>query len=200
MSDHKAKDILRDALLAEKEIPVTDAEAEEALRERDLTPERLRELEEGRAQFARMALRDLHRVVVQSIGGDQTIGEWFRRTREEARLSRNMIATALGKDTSFVEQLESNKISPPRLSSEEALELCKLFRINFDAFVQLFENTLGHRIFNKFSKVRPTVPPPGFSIEAHGLKSSEEDKIINSWLIDFHYQLSMDKGAVDLID
>jgi transcriptional regulator with XRE-family HTH domain len=200
MNDRKAKDILRDALLAEKEIPVTDAEAEEALRERNLTPERLKELEEGRVQFARMALKDLHQVAVQSVGVDQTVGEWFRRTREKARLSRNMIAATLSKDISFVEQLESNKILPPQLSAEEALELCKLFRINFDAFVQLFENTIGHRIFNRFSKMLPTVPPPGFSVESHGLELSEEDKAIDAWLIDFHYHLSMDKDAADLID
>lgn len=148
----KAYDILRDALLAEAEIPVTEAEVEEYMNRSPLPqPEAV---DRGRSLFVRKVLIDESRSQDAEIRGDQSFGEWLIETRERARLSRKMVATALGKEESFVERVESGAITLSSLSPGDAADIKILFNLPLNSIRRFLVPTLpGYTI-------RRRDPPP----------------------------------------
>jgi hypothetical protein len=70
-------------------------------------------------------------------------GRWIGKVMENARLSRGMIATALGKDEAFIKLLETGDILPWELEPGEAADIISLFRIHIDAVIQLLAVSLA---------------------------------------------------------
>lgn len=143
MSDDKVSEMMRDALLAEKDEPVPEEEIEECLPYNAvLNPSGYKALKEGRAQFARMMLESLHPEPIREIEGNKSLGQWLKETREKASLSSEMIAAALGKDEYDIDELESGEIKPNQiLNSSDAANLSELFRVTFPVILRLIQNS-----------------------------------------------------------
>lgn len=141
MKKDRTFEILYDAILAEGMTPVTEEEAGEYFGNESPGPEDEVELQRGRAQFAKIMLDDIHPEPVWAITGRQAFGQWLKEERERARLTRQMIASALDQEVSFVEKLEAGLLSPLQLRAWEAASIAILFSMHIDAIRQLIKNT-----------------------------------------------------------
>jgi transcriptional regulator with XRE-family HTH domain len=66
-------------------------------------------------------------------------GKWLEQERKKARLSREDIAVAAGKDESFIAQIETEDILLWQLKPAEAASLITLFRLEPEALKQLIK-------------------------------------------------------------
>jgi transcriptional regulator with XRE-family HTH domain len=93
--------------------------------------------------FLRRVFRDQHRELIREIGKGLTFGRWIEAARNRARLLRDDIALAIGKEVSFVESLEKGAILPWALRPDEAAMIIDLFGIQIDDFSRLISVSLG---------------------------------------------------------
>jgi hypothetical protein len=84
---------------------------------------------------------DLHQTPVKRVE-DQPFGRWIEAERKKALLMPGDIANAVGKDTLYVERLESGATHPWNLNPSDIAKLVRLFRIHMSALAQLVSSSL----------------------------------------------------------
>lgn len=141
MSDKEAKilGLLRSELQADAASDQADEEAavEEFMSTPpDDSPDTLKRM---RAKFVDMVLGELMPKPVMQVG-DETYVEAIVTTRKKARLTQSFIATALGKDISFVQWLETND-RPWEIDPPDAATIAILFRQHMNAIIVLTRNS-----------------------------------------------------------
>lgn len=137
--DEELSQFLSDFFLSEDAPELTDSDVEMFMSTPDHSPSGMSE--RVRAKFTAKILGDLHPEPVQQIKERWPLGRWIEAVREKARLTRRDIGTALGKDDSFVEKLETGEILPWNLDTKEAIDLARLFRLAVKAMCQLVETS-----------------------------------------------------------
>jgi transcriptional regulator with XRE-family HTH domain len=137
--DEELTQFLSDFFLSEDAPDLTDADVEMLMSIPDQSP--LGMPERVRAKFTAKILEDLHPEQVQPLNKRWPLGRWIEATRKRARLTRGDIGTALGKDASFVEKLETGEILPWDLDTKEAIDIARLFRLAVKAMRQLVETS-----------------------------------------------------------
>lgn len=78
---------------------------------------------------------------VRRIGEFKRFGEWISQRRKFAGLGRRDVAQAFGKETSFIEAVETERTPPWKLQHEELANLASLFRLHINALSELLSNT-----------------------------------------------------------
>jgi hypothetical protein len=141
MSDEDIIKLLKASLLSEDAPPLTDAEVDAFLSVPDKSsPATLKRM---RKQFVSKVLEDLHPEPVRKVQRGLHFGSWVELTRESARLTRDAVGEALGKDRFYVERVEGEEILPWKLTPAKAADIVILFRLHIDGLTQLLSESLA---------------------------------------------------------
>ncbi len=92
------------------------------------------------AFFVEKVLADLHKEPVRHVQ-TQTFAVWIQGIRQLARLAVSDIALAIGKETAYVERLESGLTLPWDLKPQDAARLVRLFRLHIRAMSDLIQKS-----------------------------------------------------------
>lgn len=143
MSDKELIEILRESLLSDDALPLTDEEAEVLLSAPVPVKESPAALRRARKRFVEKLLLQLHREPVRLVGRGVTFGEWIARARYKAHLTSEDIGEAVGKDAAFIERLEIGEVLPWKVSPGVTAKIVALFRIHEDAVMRLMSASLS---------------------------------------------------------
>ena len=114
MNEEDVAELLELAIHAENSPELTDAVVDAFLSTNtECPPQRT---ERVRALFIQKIFSAVHCEPVQNIEQRWPFGRWIEATRESVRLTRDDIASAIRKNTTFVERLEKGEDLPWRLS------------------------------------------------------------------------------------
>jgi hypothetical protein len=138
-NDEEVSQFLKDFFLSEDAPELTDSDVDAFMSIPDHSPSGMPE--RVRAKFAAKILSDLHPNPVNRIKERWPFGRWIEAVRKKARLTREIIGAALGRDESFVEKLETGAVLPWALDTEEAIDIARLFRLEGEAMRQLVETS-----------------------------------------------------------
>jgi transcriptional regulator with XRE-family HTH domain len=69
-----------------------------------------------------------------------SFGEWMKSTRKEAKLTVEAVAAATGKETSFIERVESGQTAPLELEPRDISDLISLYRLHVEGLAGLLAN------------------------------------------------------------
>src|SRR5205085_5128862 len=131
MSDEDISKLLEKMLRSEHAPPLTDSVVDAFLASEAECPDEM--VDRVRACFVEKVLADLHRTPVKRGEGKLSFGRWVEQAREGARLSRHDLGSALDKDQSFVESVETGGTQPWHMKSRELARIVSLFRLHIDA-------------------------------------------------------------------
>jgi transcriptional regulator with XRE-family HTH domain len=88
-------------------------------------------------RFVEAVLDNLYSEPIKTLGDKKTLGDFLLEARRATNFTREDIAAAVGKDVSFIEQIET---SSPQLSSfdpEDTADLMTLLRIHIEVLEQM---------------------------------------------------------------
>lgn len=210
MSDEEISKLSRDLFRSKDAPELTDSEIEEFFSTPIESPPGL--VEQVYAKFVAKVFADLHPTPVRSVREEIPLGRWIESVRKKARLTREGVATALGKDESFIERLETGDVLPWNLSEGEIADLANLFRIHKDAIPRLSKysnivnegraqlNFLAARSHSgRMSKQRRESVMRALDLWlAHNIAPTELSKEIIDWLDRVHEEL-VRRQATDLL-
>jgi transcriptional regulator with XRE-family HTH domain len=135
MSEEEVSKRLQDLFRSKDAPELTDAEIEAFISTASEVPPGTGE--RVRAKFVRKVLEKLHPQPIHRVDEPLPFGRWLERERQKARLSREDIAVAVGKDELFIARIETEDILPWQLKPAEAASLIDLFRLEPEALKQL---------------------------------------------------------------
>lgn len=197
MNEKELIELIKESLLSEEAPPLTDAEAEVflSLPMQD-SPVNLKRM---RKRLAERVLIARHQEPVRRIEQKITFGTWIRRARNAARLSHDVIATAIGKDSLFIESVENEEALPWMLTPSAMAGMVILFRLHIDAVRQLLSYSY---VADKERRQRfsyPHLSAPSSEVRAGlmfpgGYSSREDDEEPNKSTKSDH--LEMDEEVV----
>jgi transcriptional regulator with XRE-family HTH domain len=90
--------------------------------------------------FATRVLADFHKQPIRHVE-PQTFATWIQGIRKLARLEIRDIATAVGKDFTYVERLETGLTLPWNLKPEDIACFVRLFRLHMNAMRSLIQKS-----------------------------------------------------------
>jgi len=199
MGQDKFIEQLRESLLEEVASNPTDEQVREFMSGPADSPPGM--LERMRKGFVEKVLQRLRPEPERCVGGEITLGRWIEQARKEARLTHGFIATALGESPSFVEQLEKGQALPWTIPAAIGSDIAILFRIHFNAFSELTENS--HKALTEQSSQIPVANSRGLRPRAIPPRSSWADEArsgeIKDWLEAVRHDLE-EKQAKQLLD
>lgn len=132
-------ELLRESLVSERSAPLTDAVVNALLSAPvKQSPVNINRIRKG---VVERILSDHFPEPVREIGRRITFGQWIQQARKTARLSLDAVATAIGKDASFIERIENEEVLPWTPTDNSIADLVILFRIHIDAVEQLLANS-----------------------------------------------------------
>lgn len=134
MGDRTTK-LLRAALGSMRTDPPTDLTVEAFLSLPTEFSEEERKL--MYARYVEKVFKKLHPRRITRLKDKWPLGRWLEATRSSARLTREDVADALGKDAGFVTRVETEEVLPWELPSPEAARVAILFRIHADALAEM---------------------------------------------------------------
>jgi hypothetical protein len=133
MGDTKLEKLLKEALLSRDRPPLTDEEVEEFLSSTESRDPDPLTVEQSEGQFAERVFGREHEQPIRRVKGKPGFGEWIKGLRNDALVPRRAVASAIGKDLLFINQLESGVVLPWDLPAIDVARLIKLYRIHFEA-------------------------------------------------------------------
>lgn len=121
--------------------PLTDSVVDAFLASGAECPEEM--VNRVRARFVEKVLFDMHRQPVRRVEEKLSFGRWVEHARESARLSRQDVGAAVGKDQSFIESVETGVTQPWVLKAGELARIVSLFRLHVDAASELIARSFA---------------------------------------------------------
>lgn len=153
MGEKELLELLRESLVSEKSAPLTDAEADALLSAPvKQSPVNIKRLRQG---VVERILSDLYQEPTREIRRRITFGRWIQQARKAARLSLDAVATAIGKDPSFIQRIEDEDVLPWTLTVNSVADVVILFRIHIDAVEQLLSNSFAADRERQLSRMPP---------------------------------------------
>jgi transcriptional regulator with XRE-family HTH domain len=141
MDDKAISKLLEDMLRSEHAPPLTDSVVDAFLASEVECPEGI--VNRVRARFVERVLADLRQEPVRKVEEKLSFGRWVEQARENARLSRQDVGAAIGKDQSFIESVESGFTLPWGLKTTELARIVSLFRLHVDAVSELVSRSFA---------------------------------------------------------
>lgn len=138
MSDEDVEKALNDLFSSEHSPPLTDAVVDAFLA--STTEASVESGERVMALFVQKVLANLHTEPVKEVG-EESFGRWIQTIRQRARLALSDIGIAIGKETSFIERLESGSAWPWDLDPKDMVNILSLFRIHINATAHLVQKS-----------------------------------------------------------
>jgi transcriptional regulator with XRE-family HTH domain len=204
----RTDDSLFDFFLSETSPSLTDVVVDAFLASAAQAP-----VESGKrvmALFVRRVLADLHKDPVKTVE-QESFGRWIETVRRKARLTLADIGGAIGRDATFIAQLESGAIWPWASDSHDIARLIALFRLHIDAAsalvqrsftlskAQITGNVVARAHGGKMTKERGSSTRRALDMFlARNAKAEQLDESIIEWLAELRTRLE-DRGERALL-
>jgi hypothetical protein len=209
MSDQDIENALDNLFSSEHSPPLTDSVVDAFL----ASPAQASEESGERVMvlFVQKVLANLHKEPVKEVG-EEPFGRWIETIRRSARLAISDIGSAIGKEPSYVERLESGGAWPWDLDPKDVVNLICLFRIHIKAASYLVQKSytlsrahvagdvIGRAHSGKMTKERGDSTRRALDMFlARNAKPEELDDSITEWLSKVEKRLE-DCQAQELLD
>jgi transcriptional regulator with XRE-family HTH domain len=93
-------------------------------------------------KFVETVLVNLHPKIVRSKGKNSTLGDFLKEARRLTNFTQEDVAAALGKDVSFIQQVEAGGPSLSSFDEGDTADLVSLLRIHSDVLEQILPKQL----------------------------------------------------------
>jgi transcriptional regulator with XRE-family HTH domain len=141
MSDEEMSQFLQEMFRSEDAPPLSDAVIDAFLALPEDYPEE--QVQRMHARFVERLLAETNPEPVRKAKEKLPLGRWIEAARQKVKLTREDISAALGKEPSYVEQVETGGVAPHSLPSNELGTIAQLFRVHIDALRDLLLTSIA---------------------------------------------------------
>ena len=141
MNNKSLEELLDNLFVSELSPPLTDAVVDAYLTACDKHPPE--GIQAMRIRFVEKSLANMYKTPVKKIDERISFGSWIKETRKKAHLTQKDISMSVLEDASYINDIENSHMFPWQLNTENIARLIILFRIHFDALIDLFHTSFA---------------------------------------------------------
>jgi transcriptional regulator with XRE-family HTH domain len=156
-----------------------------------------------RLLFIHKVFMSAHPEPIHRIETKLSFGRWIESLRNSVRLSQKDVAAALGKNVTFLENIEKGEILPWNINPDDVSRLLRLVRLHINGLVALIANTINYQCLLPLephtSNIRRSDLTEGFSPLPKHIDPHRLNQDIDSWIAALRSDLEAHQ-ANDLLD